>query len=81
MAWTSCSKWVFFRFDSDLSVLQFLRVLQRELDAVEKDKDSFIKEFSEVSILTIWCFLSSSMLDVKLPNNIFLVYIFSARLQ
>lgn len=26
---------------------QFLRVLQRELDAVEKDKDSFIKEFSE----------------------------------
>ena len=26
---------------------QFLNVLQRELDAVEKDKDAFIKEFSE----------------------------------
>jgi hypothetical protein len=31
-----------------LLVLQFIQVLQRELDAVEKDKDAFIRDFSEV---------------------------------
>ena len=29
-------------------VLQFIQVLQRELNAVEKDKDAFIEDFSEV---------------------------------
>ena len=30
-------------------VLQFIAVLQRELNAVEKDKNEFISDFSEVS--------------------------------
>jgi hypothetical protein len=30
--------------------LQFNKVLQRELNAIEKDKDEFIHDFSEVSL-------------------------------
>ena len=32
-------------------VLQFIQVLQRELDVLEKEKDEFISDFSEVSFL------------------------------
>lgn len=34
-----------------VSIYQFLEVLQRELDMVEKDKDEFLQDFSEVIFL------------------------------
>lgn len=29
---------------------QFIKVLERELDAIEKEKEAFIRDFSEVSL-------------------------------
>lgn len=31
-----------------VSVFQFIKVLEKELDTVEKDKEAFIRDFSEV---------------------------------
>lgn len=35
-----------------LLALQFMKVLQKELDIVENERESFIQEFSEVSALS-----------------------------
>jgi hypothetical protein len=37
-----------------LFALQFMEVLQRELDTVEKDKDEFLHEFSAVIVSILW---------------------------
>lgn len=39
-----------------LLFLQFMSVLQRELDAVEKEKDAFIHDFSEVGFFFFFFF-------------------------
>jgi hypothetical protein len=45
-------------------VLQFIQVLQRELDAVEKDKDAFIHDFSEVRF-PLYKIYRSSLVDLS----------------
>lgn len=47
---------------------QFMQVLQRELDAIEKDKDAFIKDFSEV-----FCFFHLDCLSDTVDSSLFSV--------
>jgi phosphoethanolamine N-methyltransferase len=47
-------------------VLQFIHVLQRELNALEKDKDEFIRDFSEVR----FSFCLSSLVDLSFTGCI-----------
>lgn len=45
-----------------------MQVLQRELDAIEKDKDAFIKDFSEV-----FCFFHLDCLSDTVDSSLFSV--------
>jgi hypothetical protein len=56
-----------------LLVLQFIQVLQRELNALEKDKDEFIRDFSEVRFsfcLSLWLICPLMVVLIFFPPSL-----------
>lgn len=64
-------------------LFQFNQVLQRELSAIEKDKDSFIQDFSEVRSCLLLLHLLVCCFPITLKINCWICgnYVLSGRLQ
>lgn len=59
------------------TLLQFINVLQKELNTVEKEHDSFIQEFSEVSVFLSLC--NFSFCGLKKYFSLLILILFNSK--